>query len=237
VPYKKNSKKVNAGSKLKGASTMTIGINQKLPVSVTVPPAKYGTAKGKKAIDSKIRLLPTSSSFVAQSGTDIIGKEVGTANVYAIAHNGNVKKVKVSVVDYAKPKSWMNLNRASAVANLIANQEANLTDIFAYFERHNDLSGHISLEDSGGIITENNINIIGIESQLLDLFGFSGMSSPSLYVCKDGVQLTFKTGYTVCWIALALQTDLSENIYNDLNGEGLKIAPHWCTGASYNPPI
>jgi hypothetical protein len=82
VPYKKNASTVNAGSELKCASAMTIGIKQKLPVEVAVTPSKYGTASKKKVVDTKVRIVLGNESHISKSdANNIIGKAVGTAGV------------------------------------------------------------------------------------------------------------------------------------------------------------
>jgi hypothetical protein len=228
VPYKKNAKKVNAGSKLKGASTMTVGINQKLPVNATAVPSKYGTAKGKKVIDTKIRLFVNSDTYIKHSGSNVIGKEVGSTDIYAISHNGNVKKVKVTTVDYAKPKAWINLSEAGIVENVIVDKGEALTSVASYFERYGDKGGWITLDDDGNLVSKNDIDISGIKDQILDLFSSTNLGVPRLYACKEGLAFDFVGsdlgGYH---IEFSTQTDAPDDVYDRLNGDGIKIAPHW----------
>ncbi|MDR2486987.1 MAG: fibronectin type III domain-containing protein, partial [Clostridiales Family XIII bacterium] len=109
VPYKRDAKVVNAGATLKGAASMEIGLMQKQKVEVSAVPSAYGTAKERRVVDPSIRLLATNPVVSIESG-NVVGKSVGTTHVYALAHNGNVKRIHVEVVDYARPTTWENLD-------------------------------------------------------------------------------------------------------------------------------
>jgi hypothetical protein len=228
VPYKKNAKKVNASGSLSGFSSMEIGINQKLPVNVYAVPSSYGTSKNKKVVDTKIRLLPNSATCIKQSGTDIIGQNVGSTNVYAIAHNGNVKKIKVTVVDYAKPTEWMNLGKIpNVVANVIFTQQDDLTDICSYFGKHNEKSGLIIEDDSPVPNVENSMNVSGIKETLNRFLSDCPLYIYIIYVFHTGVHIDFRDEYGSYIIVYDAQNNISESEYNDIHDPGMKIAEHW----------
>jgi len=232
VPYKKSAKVVNAGIRFNGDSTMTIGLMQKLKLPATVTPATYGTAKKKTVVDKNVRVVLTNQPFLGQTDSKtIVGKQVGKANVYALAHNGNMKKISVNVVDYAKPKSW-DWDKIKYVDpdvhNLFTTYHDDFTDIVSWLAQHNSIEGDIYMEKSGGIVNKSNISIIGIDDKIqriLNLFPPGDMKfrvkdigvSTEIYLVPSGERH---------WIFYFIQEELIDNPDDDIYG-GIKIANHW----------
>jgi len=232
VPYKKSAKTVNAGTKMKGPTTMTIGLMQKLKLPATVTPAVYGTAKKKTVVDKNVRVFLTNQPFLGRTGANmIVGKQVGKANVYALAHNGNVKKISVNVVDYAKPKSWnwYNVNRIDEVVySLFTTYYDDFTDVVSYLAQHSNVEGDISLDESGNIVNKSNIPLGGMETKIkkiLNLFPPENMtfSVNGTAVTADIVPDTNDARY---WIYYIMQEGPVASP-NDSIYQGLVIADHW----------
>jgi len=238
IPYKKKSKIVNAGSNIKGNSTMEIGLKQVLKVNVTVVPAKYGTAKNKKVVDKKIRLLADPSSHVKLSGKDfIIGNKVGTVNIHALVHNGNVKKIKTSVVDYARPAQWINLSGIGNAGGIIADQSEDLISVFSYLAQCNEKRGKIYLDTSGTLINEGNIDLNGIEDTVARLLHDCPLQA-TLYASQAGVELelrgTDSIGPYLHIIVFDIQKDMTKEELDSMPVDrAVEIAKHWYVLSSF----
>jgi hypothetical protein len=231
VPYRKDSKVVNADSAIGGSSTMEIGLKQVLKVNAMVKPSKFGTAK-KKVVDKKIRIIVDEQSLVKPSGANsIVGDKVGTTNIYALAHNGNVKKIAVNVVDYAKPTSWMNLDRIGEARDVIINQGDDLAVVFSYFEEHSDIEGVLYLDESGTLVNKSNLSVDGINDALIRLLSGSPFALTSIFVGSESIRLELR-GWTDYGsysynIVFDMQDDPIESSMLYLDDTGLKVAKHW----------
>jgi hypothetical protein len=232
VPYRKDSKIVNASSTLGGPSTMEIGLKQVLKMNAAVKPSKLSRAKKKAVIDSKVRTIVDEAALVKPYGSDsIVGDKVGTTNVYALAHNGNVKKIIVKVVDYAKPTSWMNLDRLGEAGDVITNQTDDLVAVFSYFSQHNDQDGTFYLGEDGKLVNENELAISEIEEVLIRLLSNSPLQWTNFHVRNDYLKLELR-GYTpfslyTYFIVFDIQNDPIESLMTHVDDSGIKVAKHW----------
>ena len=181
--YTKNSDNVNAG-KIKivypaGSNSKTgeilVGMLGYTELASDVLPSKYGKSKKKKVFDDKIRLIAQKNSYIKiDKKGRIYGKKEGSVNVYMVAHNGNMKKLKITVTDYAKPEKW-SLEKIddSEFASFLQGQKDNITDIASWLSSHYSKDGYIylSTEESSTpyISNESNIDISGIKSALMQL--------------------------------------------------------------------
>ena len=229
APYKRRSNIVNAGTTFKGSTTMTIGLMQKLKLPVSVTPSKYGKSKKKTVIDKNVRVLLTNKTFIGQADSKtIIGKAVGKTNVYALAHNGNVEKITVNVVDYAKPTDWYwnNLNEMNKdELALFTNHSKELTDVVSWLAQHSSKEGRLLLDDDGNLINEEGIVLGEMESQIKSFLSCIEPTGLDITVSKRGIRVgTWSYG----------RYDIIYNIQDDYNEpknagvyDGLKIAPHW----------
>ncbi|MDR0519010.1 MAG: hypothetical protein LBG82_03030 [Clostridiales Family XIII bacterium] len=146
-----------------------------------------------------------------------------------------------NAVDYAKPAYWMNLDELNLgklgdVSDVFTSQEEDLTEVFAYFERHNEISGLIHLGDEGELVVENGIDVSGVESAIIQLLSNCQLKYPSIFVSKNVVQMDMNgilgSSYN---IVFNIQMDLSQVEYEKLYGDGVKVAPHWYV--IINPPL
>jgi hypothetical protein len=231
VPYRRDAKIVNAGATLKGAASMEIGLMQKLKVDASAVPSAYSTAKDKKVVDPAIRLIVT-NPLLAVEGGSIVGKSVGTTHVYALAHNGNVKRIRVNVVDYARPVSWENLDQVGeVVADILLNCKEELADIASFLGMSDlDEQKTIELGASGELISEIVIpdeNIVGAVKRILS---YSGLSA-HIVANRNGTALMLRgsDGFASFFylIGYEIQDDQTQEYIDQFGDRGTKIAPHW----------
>jgi hypothetical protein len=235
VPYKRNAKTVNAAKNLKGVSTIEIGLKQKLQIDAAVTPAKFGTAKLKKVVDTSIRLI-VNDVFVKKdkdNAVTIIGNKVGTTNIYAVAHNGNIKKIKVKVVDYSRPKEWVDLDKVGdTLENILINQYDDLIDVFSYFAKNNKQEGNLTLDAEGLLVNENNLPLgekKGVITKLL--INLPSKLTPRLFVLNDAIGLYLEgvggAGKYIATIVFDIQLDPTDAYIHQQAPNGSKIAKHW----------
>ena len=142
------SKKVNVG-KIKGESEITIGIRQKIK-----PKYKFKNIRAweeNKALDLQLHYSVTNKNklTVSKNGT-LQGKEVGESTLVLRAHNGNTKKVKVKIVNWAYPERFFTNSIPLEFQHLYTTQKQDVMDIANYFLRHPKLGeGSVCLTDDG----------------------------------------------------------------------------------------
>jgi hypothetical protein len=198
---------------------------------MAVIPSTYGTAKKKTVVDKTVRVLLTDPSFVQKlDSTTMIGRQVGVTNVYALAHNGNVRKISVNVVDYAKPKSWMNLDilSRSRVLNLFTERYDDFTDIVSWLSQHNEIEGDLLLNEKGELLNERGISLGEMEPKVI---GILSQFQPPLErmvigTYESGVRIDIKCDGGTYTIAFHLQIPYDESKLNGIY-TGLKLADHW----------
>ena len=243
VPYRKDAAKVNAGAELKGPKSMTIGLMQKLDIKAVATPAKYGTAKKKTVVDKNIRVVVTNAPFVRKSGSKAItGRRVGRTNVYALAHNGNLSKIAVNVVDYAKPKAWYwrNIDPINQdVRNLFTTNYDDFTDMVSWLAQHNQRLGILSLDKSGDIVnigmdqsgnktSEIGTDISGRAELVKRVLGCFPQGDMKIFVQKKAILIAISMNSGVSYsILYSIQNEIVERPDDSIYGDGLKIAPHW----------
>jgi hypothetical protein len=231
VPYKRDAKVVNAGAALKGAASMEIGVMQKQKVEASAVPSAYGTAKDRRVVDPTIRLLAT-NPIVSIEGGSIVGKSVGTTHIYALAHNGNVKRIRVDVVDYSKPATWENLDIAGEeAADILLNCKDEMTEVFSYLascDRSKEI--RIQLDSAGGIASDILIEDKKILGSLKALLAYSPLQC-DIVANKWGVSMLLQgsSDYYVYYyqIDFEIQTDRTQEYIDQHSSRGAKIAPHW----------
>jgi hypothetical protein len=229
--YSRKSKFVNAGKSIKSEAKITVGIKESKTVSATVSPDKYGTAKKKKVINKAIRVFAANQTNVKiEKEHNIIGRKEGTANIYLIAHNGNAKVVKATVVDYAKPTEWMNLDEISPnIMNFIAKQYVDIVDSTSYFEQLDAPYGDILLDDNGKLKVTDGLKLGNMESTIFRLLS-ECPNDLSIEVSPTGIRYQIVIVYSEgIWakasIYFNIKKDFSEEVAID---DGwIKIAPHW----------
>jgi hypothetical protein len=210
---------------------MEIGLMQNQKVDVSVVPSAYGTAKGKRVVDPTVRLLVT-NPLVKVEGSSIVGKGVGTTYIYALAHNGNVKRIRVAVVDYARPTTWENLDRAGTeVADLLLNKGEELGNVISYFTSRltNDEELWYEMGEQNELTGTLTDVPNGIKGALESILSFSKLRT-MVSAVKDGTLIVLRETTAVGAITydvFFLVQDPSEAMYSDIVKTSMKIAEHW----------
>jgi hypothetical protein len=228
--YSKSAKKVNAGS-ITAKSSITIGLASKSAIKVKIKPSKFGNAKKKSVISKRIRFVSANSKVVIDGKKGKLSpRKPGTTNVYAVAHNGNLKKIKVKVVDYAKPAFWKNTDEISVEFRQILDKcSDNMKEIASYFSIHpKSQNSTFYINQNGQLINENNVPISGLQSTLMEFFKDSPYDIV-IIVTHEGISFESTFGNNTDPYYEAIQfnfsEDLSENEANKL--QLIKLAKYW----------
>ncbi|MDR0596664.1 MAG: fibronectin type III domain-containing protein [Clostridiales Family XIII bacterium] len=227
VPYRKNAKVVNAGE-VRGYDGVQVYMGESKKYwldSYWAEPSYYGTAKKKRVVDEKLRILMDANAYVGLKRNVITGKKEGGCNAYVVAHNGNVKKVRIDVLNYANPPEWSNLDKVDSTAlYMLTTQKTDLAAVVSYLAEHNTTPGAIYYYgiDEKIFSNDSNIYIAPIREQL-DRLLLDCPKSLDIYVDYSTIKLVayFDT----------VQTTLTYYIDQDHDAEkmspSIKIAPHW----------
>lgn len=154
---KRGDRIVNAG-KVKLKKNLTLGLRMTAKCGAKLSPKKYKKGKGKKVISPKIRYRSSDSRIatVDNKGMVTAGIDTGSCYIYAMAHNGITAKMKVMVVDYAKPAGFMYYDGGARVVNVLLNEyKEEVCNIASYFTKYKVPDGqevYIKLNLSGEII-------------------------------------------------------------------------------------
>ncbi len=135
---RRTDKKVNVG-KVKLKKNLTLGIRMTGKCGAKLTPKKYKKGKGKKVITKKLRYRTSNTSIatVDKKGVVTAGVNTGSCYIYVTAHNGMTAKMKVTVVDYAKPDKFLYYNGESKVINVLLNEyKDEVCNIASYFTKN-----------------------------------------------------------------------------------------------------
>ena len=147
-----NSRKQNVTGfeNIKKEYKLGIGESSRLKPTVKITKKSKKSKKVKntkkvkqKAYSKKIRWSSSNPSLVKvdKNGriTAASDKTTGTAYIYAIAHNGVQKKIKVSVVNYALLGSVKNLKKVddNAIKKMVTDNKTDTAKIAEYFQYNN----------------------------------------------------------------------------------------------------
>jgi hypothetical protein len=228
--YSKSAKKVNAGS-ITVKSSITIGLAGKSAVKVKIKPSKFGNAKKKSIISKRIRFVSANSKVVIDGKKGKLNaRKPGTTNVYAVAHNGNLKKIKVKVVDYAKPVSWRNLDEADERMRMLLDEHSSeIQSIASYFSTHpGSQNSEFQIDDNGELVNINNLPVVGIESTLMN---FLRNSPYAIHIITSDEVIVFELVLGGIdyphyeYLQFNYYDDVSENKANQLGM--VKLAKQW----------
>ena len=135
---RQTDKKVNVG-KVKLKKNLTLGIRMTAKCGAKLTPKKYKKGKGKKVISKKLRYRSSNPSIatVDKKGVVTAGVNTGNCYIYVTAHNGMTVKMKVTVVDYAKPDKFLYYDGRNKVVNVLLNDYKNeVCNIASYFTKN-----------------------------------------------------------------------------------------------------
>ena len=231
IPYTKNAKKLNAGKIKRKARIVKIGLGEKKKLKGKVLPAKYGTAKGKKVVDKTVRTILKNTTYIKKDNKGrIVGKKAGITSAYLVAHNGNMKKVKVKVVDYAKPKKWTNLNEVSLEAkDVLTTHKKDLTEIASFFSQNTKYgTTEIYIDENDALVIDPKRNL-GPMKERIEKF-LRDNSEITINIYSKIIQFRIAVIYGDNDMSFQDITYLYVNDYDDIAASAnrfTRIAPHW----------
>ena len=138
--YKKSTKYINAG-RISGKTELTLGIAGSGKVKQYVEASKYGTHVMSYPISTKLRWRSSNRTIatVDNKGKAKAGVTAGTCYIYAKAHNGNEKKIKVEVKDFTHPKEFSLYDGKNLIINeMLVNYKDEICDITHYLVCNNN---------------------------------------------------------------------------------------------------
>jgi hypothetical protein len=226
MTYSKNSRKVNAAG-VKSKDVIKIALAGKAEIKASPIPSKYGTAKKKTVFDEDIRIVLQNKSFLSKDKKgNIQGKKARTTNIYLVAHNGNMKKVKVNIIDYVHPKAWMNLDAVKPeIQTILLDYQSDLTKIAYLCASKRSYNGaELTIDKDGKLINEYGILLNELEPIAEKFLVESG--GGIITVNEKSVEFCFVLdGGYVASIWYIYDDNYSEN---EAKEEGMtKVADHW----------
>ena len=137
-PYKKNAKKVNAGTIYSKKYQYNMGLYETAAPEIVIEKSKYSKNKKAVVVDTSLRWYSTDESIVTVDEKGVIHSQntTGQCQVYARAHNGNyTKKIDVNVSRYAYPAKFEYLENTQPVMEDFVNKyQEDMKAIAEYFE-------------------------------------------------------------------------------------------------------
>ena len=258
-----NSKKQNVTGfeNIKKEYKLGIGESSRLKptVKITKKSKKVKNTKKvkQKAYSKKIRWSSSNPSLVKvdKNGriTAASDKTTGTAYIYAIAHNGVQKKIKVSVVNYALLGSVKNLKKVddNAIKKMITDNKTDTAKIAEYFQYNNpEKSVELSFgfrtitTDSGAQTDEIYVQVNGdilldkeIYDFILNYFLKNNIKSIKIeknYVVFQNTHL-YSYGYKVNDLVYVFNGKgaLDNYQYNNAVYDVIPVSDRWYYGTSY----
>ena len=174
--YKTRTKYINAG-RLKGIKSVSLGMMSEYKVNVIVKASRYGKNIMKYPISTQLRWNSSDSTIVSVDKNGILktGSKVGQCYVYAMAHNGNRKAIKVEVKDYTKSNFELYNGNNSVINELLTNYKNEVCDITKYSVcnySNNKLKINQNSEDTY-IVSGDKIDLSPVDEQIKNvLFKF-----------------------------------------------------------------
>ena len=228
---KRSDRTVNVG-KVKLKKNLTLGLRMTAKCGAKLSPKKYKKGKGKKVISKKIRYRSSDSRIatVDNKGVVTAGIDTGSCYIYAMAHNGITAKMKVTVVDYAKPASFMYYDgRVKEINVLLNDYKEEVCNIASYFTKHKVADGqefYIKLNPSGEItFTTRAVECEEIRKDLEKLL----ISFPTyihIYVTHWNISFYMDVNPNKLTITQEVIFSFDENLFDWSESDSL-MAPHW----------
>ena len=137
--YERGKKKINARAPKVSKKEVYLGLCSSKKLTCYVELAKYGKNKKKKAFSTKVRWRSSDTlvATVDKKGNITAKVKAGRCNVYAISHNGTRTKVKVTVKNYARAKSYTGTHlRENDIYMLVTDFKVPMQNIAEYYSIH-----------------------------------------------------------------------------------------------------
>lgn len=226
----KKSKKVNAGRFKYIKNQYTISLNGKVKLQGEAYPSKK--LKKKKVLSRKLTWSSSDTSLATVNARGIVkannNMKTGTVIIYAKAHNGLTKKVKINIENYAYPSKIKKMYMLSDdIKPLVTEHMAEMTKIVSYFEFENkNNETTFDIDDKGNLSMSKKISI----SSEMEKTIFNLISSMPItvevhkgYVAFNRIDFTVYDTGIINSIAYVFQG--MENV--DTGYERIEIAPNW----------
>ena len=226
----KKSKKVNAGRFKYIKNQYTISLNGKVKLQGEAYPSKK--LKKKKVLSRKLTWSSSDTSLATVNARGVVkannNMKTGTVIIYAKAHNGLTKKVKINIENYAYPSKIKKMYMLSDdIKPLVTEHMAEMTKIVSYFEFENknnettfdiDEKGNLSMSKKIAINSEMEKTIFNLISSMpITVEVHKG------YVAFNRIDFTVYDTGIINSIAYVFQG--MENV--DTGYERIEIAPNW----------
>lgn len=227
-PYKRNAKSINAG-RISVKGKVTLGLTMSVKMEPYVIASKYGTNKKKKSFSQKVRWSSSNKKIatVSKDGTITAGVQTGTCYVYAKAHNGVTKRIKVKVKNYARPDEFYFNEERWRTSTLLEDYKTEICNIASYYTINNvgvDYIIRIHLDSNLEIVASPDTAKIGKE--ILDDIKKILMDFPTdVYIEVAEDSISFIMYYSVTEHNRYEVVDYY--IYNNCSKYDTKIASHW----------
>ena len=232
VPYSKKSNIVNAAKNLTGSAVIQIGLYQTVKIDARPVPSAYGTVKNKKIVDPQVRIITTEPYVTTTAIGTVTGTQSGKTIIYALAHNGNVKKISVEVIDYLHPGTWMyedDPDYVLPIASILKDKEGSLCDAFSYLAMTMRNPGEIYIGADGLLVNTTSVKINAITGELYDLLltqdGFDKKIAVDHKAGLITMSLTDKASQKTYRIIYDVDSEISPGLFPDDNW--LAIAQRW----------
>lgn len=180
-----------------------------------------------KLVSDKIRWSSSDESIlkINRKGEITSGVKEGTCYIYGRTHNGKTARIKVKVINYARPESFPWYAGDSEYLNiLLTKYRQEVFDIATYFTIYgkSEVYGYIKLDTEGnvnGIPKLDNISLI--ESQIRKVISEFPLLM-DIYYYKGGVSFIMNFDINK-YEYMELEYCKSMNFKDD----AFRIAPHW----------
>lgn len=139
IPYRKNAKRVNAGSIYVDSDSVFLSSWESIPIKAKMKNSRYAKNKKARVYDTKIRWYSSDEKVAkvdAEGNITAQGKN-GKCKVYARTHNGNCDWLWVKVKNYARPDEFDGMeNMQQDMVKMIQEHGADIQDIAEFFEKN-----------------------------------------------------------------------------------------------------
>jgi hypothetical protein len=224
--HKPNAKKTNV-AKITAPSKIVIGLREKRTIEAIPYASSHTSYDDPLPISNKLYYSASNKNISVSKKGVAVGKKIGTSTVSVRAHNGQIKKVQVTVKNFAYPKKFNYSGVPQELAKIIEDQKSDLTYIANYFLTHpNSGTGYIALGSDDSLRNPDNIVLGEAEAAITRVLNEAPLWI-TLVIDKEGIGFQFRDyedRYYPYW-------ELEFWYFGDLEDANpnydLRIAPRW----------
>ena len=233
--YAVSAKTYGKKAKVVNAETINFGVMDGDEVGICSTLRMSGHIIGDssvKALNTKIiteQLIWSSSdetiAQVDKNGVVTTKEKEGTCYITARAHNGVKGKVRINVINYARPKSFPYYNGGYKYVDImLTTYRENVFNIATYFtvNKNEDVWGTFKMDEEGNITGYPDLdNIAEIENDVRTILANFPLVTEIFY-SNERIEFLMKYdkyGSSYCRIDYCIDDDMSDTIG--------RLAPHW----------